>query len=57
MKSSTKKKFSLPNKDGLQINIVFARQLFGALKHPKARTHVANFYCYCEVHRLFFVFL
>lgn len=43
MKSSTKKKFSLPSKDGLQINFVFDRQLFGALKHPKAQSHVVSF--------------
>lgn len=57
MKSSTKKKFSLPSKDGLHINFVFDRQLFGALKHPKAHTHVAKFYCNCKVHRLVSVFL
>lgn len=56
MKRSTKKKFSLPSKDGLQINFVFARQLFAALKHPKAQTHVAKFYCNCKVNRLVFVF-
>lgn len=56
MKSSTKKKFSLPSKDGLQINFVFARQLFAALKYPKAQTHFAKFYCNCKVNRLVFVF-
>lgn len=57
MKSSTKKKFTLPSKDGLQINFVFDRHLFGALKHHKAQTHVAKFYCNSKVHRLVFVFL
>lgn len=57
MKSSTKKKFSLPSKDGLQINFVFDRQLFGALKHPKAQSHVVSFTVVVKSAGWVFVFL